>query len=123
MQGADRGNGSDNSPDDRPYNRSGLSDPSSPSSSRTGSSGGKTPGSTHTTTVVVQGNPTTGTNGGLGPDLVRVVPSGAQPGEALQGPNGGGSATVQGYVPEQSIVLPPDEQALVQAYFRGGSGS
>jgi hypothetical protein len=54
---------------------------------------------------------------------VRVIPYGAQPGESLQGPSSGGSATVQGYVPEQSILLPPDEQALVRAYFSAGSGS
>ncbi len=75
------------------------------------------------TTIEVEGKATTGGSGGQGPDLLRVVPYGVQPDESLQGPNGSGSATVEGYVPEQSIVLPPDERALVQAYFSNGSGS
>ncbi len=121
QQGTGGGNSADNSPDGRPYNRSGSSLPSSPNSPQTG--GGKSSGPTHTTTIEVQGKATIGSGGGQGPDLVRVMPYGAEPGEALQGPSGGGSGTVEGYVPEQTFMLSPDEQALVQAYFGNGTGS
>jgi hypothetical protein len=122
QQGNSSGSG-DNSPDGRPYNRSGTSLPSSPDGRQPGSSGGKSSGLTHTATIQVQGKATIGSGGGQGPDLVRVIPYGAEPGEALQGPASSGQSTVEGYVPEQSIILPPDEQALVQSYFSNGSGS
>ncbi len=123
QQGVRTGGKSGDSPDDRPYNRSGSSQSPSPGGVRAGSGKGTLKGPVHTTTIQVEGKPTTGNSGGQAPDLVRVVPYGAQPGEAAQGPAGTGSATVEGYVPEQSIVLPPDEQALVQAYFSSGSSS
>ena len=114
--------GADNSADPRPYERSGTSLSSSPNGPRTGKSGGKSSSPTRITTIQVAGKPTTGSGGGQGPDLVRVIPSGTVSGEALQGP-GGGSTSVQGYVPEQSIALSPDEQALIRSYFSSGSSS
>jgi hypothetical protein len=61
-------------------------------------------------------------DGNQGPELVRVVPFSAASGPGLNGPSGG-SATVEGYVPEDDMTLAPDEQALVRAYFGNGSGS
>jgi hypothetical protein len=61
-------------------------------------------------------------NGNKGQEIVRVVPFSAASGPGLNGPNGG-SATVEGYVPEEDMTLAPDEQALVRAYFSNGSGS
>jgi hypothetical protein len=71
--------------------------------------------------VTIGGQPLIG-NGNKGQEIVRVVPFSAASGPGLNGPNGG-SATVEGYVPEEDMTLAPDEQALVRAYFSNGSGS
>jgi hypothetical protein len=59
------------------------------------------------------------TPGEQGQGLVRIAPQGAAAGNGGQGADYAGSATVQGYVPEDSTALSPEEQALVRAYFSG----
>ncbi len=59
------------------------------------------------------------TPGEQGQGLVRIAPQGAATGSGQQGADYAGSATVQGYVPEDSTALSPAEQAMVRAYFSG----
>jgi len=59
------------------------------------------------------------TPGEQGQGLVRIAPQGAATGNGQQGAGYAGSATVQGYVPEDTTSLSAGEQALVRAYFSG----
>jgi len=59
------------------------------------------------------------TPGEQGQGLVRIAPQGAAGGNGQQGAGYAGSATVQGYVPEDTTSLSAEEQALVRAYFSG----
>jgi len=58
-----------------------------------------------------------------GAQLVRVLPMGGVSLPGAAGSTQTGPTTVQGYVPEDSSDLSPEEQALLKVYFANGGGS
>jgi len=58
-----------------------------------------------------------------GVQLVRVLPQGGVSLPGAAGSTQTGPTTVQGYLPEDSSDLSPEEQALLKAYFANGGGS
>jgi|GEM_PF-2094119 len=124
-QSGSTGNGSgqsENGLQDPRTQRGNTGSGTGPTQNRPGSQQAES-GQVKVTQVTVNGKPAIGSGNAQSPDLVPVAPYEVAPGPGLGAPNGE-SSTVEGYVPEADISsLPPDEQALIRAYFNGGSGS